>query len=642
MAKKVQQNNTPAAVSQKTTTAAPLEIPAFFLKTKLNGWLFFVVAFLLFSNSFTHDFVLDDSMLIYKNRLTTQGFAGIPGIFSSDVSLQATAEQNSEDVVSGGRYRPFSVAMFAVIYQFFGAHPLPFHLVSVLLFALTCLVLYRTLRLIFEENNKKSLLIWLATALFVVHPIHTEVVNNVKSCDEILALLFSLLALNFSIKAFRRESFGWMAGAFLAFLAACFTKENAVVFAVLIPLTLWMDTKKADSPNAKIGFGKIIKYTWPLWISLGIFLIVRGAVVGWTVSAPKLNLINNAFVKIDQGKWVFFTAAEKWATIIFTLGKYLLLHVFPHPLSHDYYPRAIAIQNFSSPAVLASLAANVFLFFYGVVGFLRGKMTAVRYGIFWYFFTLFLVSNIPVSIGTNMAERFVFMPSVGACLALASLLVVGISLKPAWMKYFLTFFGIVCLLFVGKTFSRNGDYANNKRLVMTDIKVAANSAKIQNALGNILLKESMNETNDFKKQAILYDAIQKLDRAIEIYPTYSEAFFARGSANFLLKKTRDALADFEKSLTYTPGRPEVLNNYAVALLQAAKETIAKKDNPALALAYLERGELIAPNNSEMMMTKAVAQIQAGNRPEAILILNKILILDPENQQVRKILAEITK
>ena len=78
-----------------------------------------------------------------------------------------------------------------------------------------------------------------AALLFVAHPLHTEAVANIKGRDEIMALLGSLAALYFSLRSYHSGKLGWEALAALSFLIGIFSKENAITFLAIVPLTYW-------------------------------------------------------------------------------------------------------------------------------------------------------------------------------------------------------------------------------------------------------------------------------------------------------------------------------------------------------------------------------------------------------------------
>ena len=126
--------------------------------------------------------------------LTQKGFSGIPEIFGKDTFFGYFKTAGKESLVAGGRYRTLTVAMFAIVYQIFGKNPFPFHLLTILLFASVCLLLYRTLLLLLHDSTASGygpLVAWATSILFAAHPIHTEAVANVKGCDEIVTLLFN-------------------------------------------------------------------------------------------------------------------------------------------------------------------------------------------------------------------------------------------------------------------------------------------------------------------------------------------------------------------------------------------------------------------------------------------------------------------
>ena len=125
-------------------------------------------------------------------------------------------------------------------------------------------------------------------------------------------------------------------------------------------------------------------------------------------------------------------------TIFLTLLKYILLLIFPHPLSHDYYPRSFDIVDFSNITVILSFLLHLALA--GLALFLIKKNRIISFGILFYFITISIVSNIVFPIGTTMSERFIFIPSLGFVLILAHILTryinnKSILLAVKWYNY---------------------------------------------------------------------------------------------------------------------------------------------------------------------------------------------------------------
>src|SRR5690606_21601064 len=145
-----------------------------------------------------------------------KGFAGIGDILTKDAYDSYYRQLNTTNQLNGGRYRPLSIVTFAIEQQFFGAVPEDKvdsvlkqsvaygvrgpqeqqlvrnmhvrHVVNVLIYMLSVVVILYFLRfIVFKEHH---LMAFIAALLFTVRPIHTEVVANVKSRDEIMSFLF--------------------------------------------------------------------------------------------------------------------------------------------------------------------------------------------------------------------------------------------------------------------------------------------------------------------------------------------------------------------------------------------------------------------------------------------------------------------
>jgi len=222
-----------------------------------RNWLLFILTFILYANTLGHGFVLDDGLVILENAYTKAGLSGIMDILTHDTFYGYFQKEGMDTLVSGGRYRPVSQVLFAIVYQLLGENAFVFHLMNVLLFSLTALVLSHTLRLLLRDTGRETSLnvSWMAALLFAVHPLHTEVVANIKSADEILALLGSLAALYYTLRGYDSGEKKWLLAAGPAFLLACLSKENAAAYIVLIPAAVWF---------FRSGNKPVIGYIWPV------------------------------------------------------------------------------------------------------------------------------------------------------------------------------------------------------------------------------------------------------------------------------------------------------------------------------------------------------------------------------------------
>src|SRR3954468_21451852 len=137
-----------------------LQITHTFNYDKWLPWIAAIFAFALYLNTINHGYVLDDDTVMAKNKITTQGIKAIPEILTTSYRKGAWDRQES-------LYRPLSVVIFAVEWQLAPNHPMPGHLINILLYGLTGLLLYKLLRKWLRQ--KHPLIIFSIVLLFIVH-----------------------------------------------------------------------------------------------------------------------------------------------------------------------------------------------------------------------------------------------------------------------------------------------------------------------------------------------------------------------------------------------------------------------------------------------------------------------------------------
>jgi protein O-mannosyl-transferase len=299
MAKPIKRQAT-SIQTPKTTTPPPIqrdetELPLWLKNTMLHYVIIALFGFALYANTLFHDFTQDDAIVVYDNMYTSQGIAGIPGLLKYDTFFGFFKEEGKEKLVTGGRYRPFTPIMFAIENQLFGSlkkdaagNPIKDergntvleypafigHFFNIFWYIITGLLMYLVLRRLLRDRGETLAVVvsLTATLLFMAHPIHTEAVANIKGRDEIIALLGSLGALYFSLKAFDTQKQVWGLVAALLFFIGLMSKENAITFLGIIPLAYWFFTQ--------VSIGTIVKQMMPLLAATVAFLVIRTNVIG--------------------------------------------------------------------------------------------------------------------------------------------------------------------------------------------------------------------------------------------------------------------------------------------------------------------------------------------------------------------------
>lgn len=589
------------------------------------------IVVILYANTLAHQFTQDDAIVIYDNVYTQKGFGGIIDIFTNDTFQGFFQDDSKSQLVLGGRYRPLSVAFFAVIWQFFGNPPWIYHLLAIAMFAFLSVTLYKTTLLYSQDYLGKyaSHFSLIAAFIFAAHPIHTEVVANVKGLDESMTLLFALLGMWSAYYFVKRDKWSYLLISAFSFLCSLLSKENGLPFLLITPLSLFLFLK----PQSFKGPMRILlAYT----IVFAVYILIRVNVVGWPSSELPTELMNNPFIKVVNGQYLPFTPGEKWASIIWSMGKYFQLLIFPHPLTHDYYPRHLGLMSLTEPAVILSAIMNISLILILLLGI--KKKSFISYLILFYYATIALTSNVLFPIGTHLSERFLFIPSVAFSLWVAYCAVMILK-KYSQYQYLLiaALVGSITLM-SAKTISRNSDWKDDYTLFTTDVKISKNSAKVRNAAAGAILARAAKLPDGAEKTELVASAITHLVKAVEVHPRYKNAHLLMGNAYFYQNKFDAAILAYRQALSLDTEYKEAKDNLFLALREGARYYGSTERNIKKAKEFLLQAEELRPNDYETISLLGIAHGNEGNHRKALEYFEKALKLQPNNARAHVNLA----
>jgi len=248
--------------------------------------LLILCCFGLYSNSLSNQFVLDDGMVLTDNVVVKKGITNFVEIVSNDL-YYGIKETNLKS--SGGRWRPLSLVLLSLEYSLFGLNPFFFHLINILLYSFTALILYLVLKeIIFKGQHSVA---FLATLIFIFHPIHTEVVSNIKSMDEILSLLLLLSTWYFTFKFINTKYKYYLLFAILTYGLALLSKENGLVFLFILPISFYFFSNLKTIQIIKISLPFIFIAILYSLIRFGYFYSEKASsgVVVPSVSTSKIS-----------------------------------------------------------------------------------------------------------------------------------------------------------------------------------------------------------------------------------------------------------------------------------------------------------------------------------------------------------------
>ena len=502
----------------------------------MQAFLLFFIAIIIYSNTANHEYVYDDLIVIQNNSEVQKGIAGIPDLLTKDSFYGYNHGQSD---LTGGRYRPLSLITFAIEHEIFGDNAPPEHIMNVLLYALCCVILLFTLYKIFPAIP--SLVIFSGAFLFSLHPAHTEVVANIKSRDEILCLLFILFTFFFWMELLKEKKVLSLILALASFILALLSKEHAIFLLIWLPLAWWL--------NNKSSLKKILISLVPFIVVGAIYLFIRSSFVGTVGDRTSTDVMNNPYY--------LATATEKYATIFSVLLIYFLKSFYPYQLSYDYTFSAIPYQNFSSPFVICGLILILALSIWTIFSIVK-KQNHSLLVLIW-LLPIILVSNLFFNVGAPLADRFLFLPSIGICVVMVGALkMIFKTIKEEWIRNQIVFLLVIAIgFFYGiKTYSRNSDWKSNSKLFAVDEPKVPNSVKATLNYGSILMEESEKETNPEIKKEKLNHALQLFKKGISIYPTAD--LLNHLGAYYSIKKQLDSSEYYyRKSL-------EIKNDFAMA------------------------------------------------------------------------------
>jgi hypothetical protein len=563
------------------------------------------VAFLVYANTLHHEYAMDDYPTIYGNRLTMAGVHGIP-------TLLHTAYWYGLDGMNDWLYRPLSMLLFATEWQLAPNTPALGHWVNVLLYALSGYLLFRFVCRLLDTD--RVAIPFAIALLWIVHPLHTEVVANIKSSDELLAFLFSILTLSEGLMYAREPRTRHLILAGLYLFLALLAKESAITLVMIVPLTLFVFTR-AGRP--RIGRAMI-----PVGLTALVYLVIRGAVLTSQTGDGGISLIDNSLMAATD-------LAHRLATASAIAGRYIGLLLFPAQLSSDYSFRQIPMVGFDDP--LAFVSAVVYLAL-GVFGVMRVmKRDPIGYGILFYLIGIGLVANVFLLTHSTMAERFLYTPSLGFCIAVVMIAArafgldgassearVGATTRArAWA--FATMMGLILVAGVVRSAVRNPEWRNDTTLFSADSRHSPNSARIHFLYGNHMLQElKQGKVRRDRQRAYYAIALGEFHQAIALYPAYAEPHLGIGDA-YMFANDFGAAIDWYRSM--------VARNAGFATgYSRLGTTFAQMQQYDSAAVYLKRALAIEPRNGSIAQALSLAYQSSGDTAMARRYLQRAAAL----------------
>ena len=567
---------------------------------------------IVYASALPNAFLWDDLYLVVGNP-AIKSWANLSRLFASDLFPAG---------IQSGYYRPLQALTYLVDYGVWGLAPAGFHLTSILLHALTAVLLYRV-----GARVLGSARVALAGALlFAVHPLHVEAVTYVAGRSDPLAALFMLVAVLGFLRGDGHGRIVSVAAFFLALLA----REAAMVLPLLLVVLDRVAPDRVAPDRARRPWAHYLPYVAVLAVYLGLRAtsISHGPVIVANAAVPLgLRLVTMAEV----------------------IPRYLGLVVVPLGL-HMERVVAPATSAFE-PGALAALAAVAAL----IAGALWARAPAwpLTLGVAWFLVALLPVANL-MPLATFMAEHWLYVPLMGLCLA-AGWSVEQLARDP-WRRPVTVAFAIVVAVYGGLTMRQNLAWRDGRTLYEYLLPLAPESLRVR-----VNLARAYQEAGDIERARGAYEEVVRLhpDR-----PETADALNNLGNIHREAGRLDEALATYDRALALQPRHVAARNGRALALQGLGRVEEAEHElTAALAIApdaatthsnlgnlYFRRDEIepardqyllavrLDPDHADAHNNLGSAYFRLGERDLAEREYGTALRLDPHSAGAQRNLA----
>lgn len=551
-----------------------------------SKWIVFLILFFIgmvfYFNAFTNGFIWDDEMVITPN-LFIRDWAHLKEIFFTDIHHFGLDKSNY--------YRPMQAVSYMLDYTLWQLNPMGYHISSVLIHILNAVLVYLTMFLVVSSVGKRdedrSRYIAAASSLvWLVHPVHTQVVTYAAGRADQLVASFMLLTLY----TFARGQAWWVSSGF--FVLALLSKEYAVITPAFITLFYCFGLGKTKS--------SFLKALLPYVIILTIYIILRLTVLNFPTDF-KSDLIPGLYQRM-------LTSSVAVAILIRLL-------FFPFDLSMD---RNIEWrQSIFDPSVWGS----IFLILMVVVlcWKVRKKWPVIFFGLVWFCLGYLLVANI-IPMNANVSEHWLYLPSVGIWLVFFYTLDImwtgsNKNIRSIFIIILTIYFGIILI-------NRNKDFRDEIIFYNQILKRQYKNARVHYNLGCAYFYAG-KETESY----------EHLMEAIRFKPDYAAAYGNLGQLEFRKGNIDQAIQLYETANVLKADLLENRVNLAVAYI--------KKDRFQEGIDQLTVALKLNPNHVAALNNMGIAFGSQGDFATAERYFKSALTIDPTDASAQNNLARLS-
>ncbi|XP_075235033.1 protein O-mannosyl-transferase Tmtc3-like [Lycorma delicatula] len=621
----------------------------------------FVTCVVCYYNSCYCGFVFDDISAIKENR-DLRPHTPVKNVFFNDFWGTPMYKEQSHK-----SYRPLCVLTFRWNYLIHQLEPMGYHLVNMILHGVVCLLYFRMCSMFLPETSG-----FVAALLFAVHPIHTEAVTGVVGRAETLSSVYFLASFMFYIKATRRKrSTGWrpLALSMVSVATAMLCKEQGItvtgvcaVYELFVAQKLrlndmqyfirWLFSSKAS-----------LHHTWTSDATKRLCVLIATTITLLLIRLQVMGSKLPIFTRFDNPASVTDTPTRQLSyNYLVSVNLWLLL--FPCDLCCDWTMGTVPlVESFFDHRNLATVFAYAVIATLSYIALTtdnKQQATMIIMSLAFLIFPFLPASNLFFPVGFVVAERVLYMPSMGFCMLIGygwNVLIEKRYNKLAWMGLSFLLLAHGC-----KTIRRNWDWESEYTIFMAGLRVNQRNAKLFNNVGHAL-----------EGQGRFQEALQYFNKAVSVQQDDIGAHINVGRTYNHLKMFKEAEDAYLKAKSLLPKAkpgesyqariaPNHLNVFLNLANLIAKNSTRLEEADMLyrqaismradyTQAYINRGDVLLKlnrtkeaqevyeralfydsNNPDIYYNLGVVFLEQGKASQALAYLDKALEFDPEHEQ----------
>lgn len=550
----------------------PLTFKSLFLPftTKKAVVYLIIIGFMVYFNCLLNGFLIDDwGQIIYNVPLHS---------LTNILSFFAKSTFYVNGIGAGGYYyRPIMMAIYSLVYTFFGTQAFAYHLVQ-LMFHIANSILF----LLFFNKIFSKRIAFCLSLIFLIHPINTESVVYIADMQEVLFFFFGMLSLLIIQKNSKR---------YIAFISclifsllALFSKETGILFIFVSLFYIYV-------------FKKHAKYYFALAIAAISYAFLRLITIG--VHLQSLGLSNNTFI-------------ERVLSIPKIIYYYLSTLFWPNHLAvfQVWFIKTPTLENFYLPLIIDVLFFSIIGGF-GYLLYLRKAKMSKAYFLFFLWFLLGLIIHLQIiPLDATVSDRWFYFPFVGLLgMCGLALTYLGSMLNMQYLQKAIIIL-LICIvaLLSYRSYVRTFDWRNDYALCTHDSMINRNSYLLEFCLGN-----------EYRKLGKYALAIHHFSTSLSFLPNNI-------SVMSYLALSYYEQNDVDASIKYY--RKVLANNDVGLGADMLSSLLAIYRDPKEAKETAQTNVKKQPGNAQLWYALSLANYRLGNKKEALEDANNAYYLAP--------------